>query len=467
VLLLSQRDRDRLVVLRQMEAGELSVAEGARRLRLGTRHTRRLVRRMEREGDQSVVHGLRSRPSNRRLDDEMRRRVLELAGEEVYRDFGPTLLSEHLMRDHELGPVHHATLRRWMIQEGIWEPRKRRKKHRKRRERRAAFGELVLMDTSVHAWLEDRNTEEIVLIALIDDATSRLRARFFSRDTGAANRELLIDYLERHGRMGALYVDRAAHFQANFRQQERRERDLDKALTLIERGLKALDIELIFALSPQAKGRVERLFGTLQDRLIKEMRVRGISSMAEANRFLAEEFIPFWDQRFSKAPMQSLDAHRPLPEGIDLQRLFAETEERAIANDFTFRFKNQYYQIEAHESDGAMPKSRVTIEQRLDGTLRFRWRGRYLLPSPLLGPPPKPPADPKPAKGPRPLTGAAGKPLGPNHPWRRWPGPVGKKRPKPATSPENRRSQIAYNETSPIDPTSRSPHESSRAPIGA
>lgn len=429
MLLLSQRDRDRLVVLRQVIGGDLTVAEAASRLHLGTRHTRRLMRRFEQEGDKSVVHGLRGRPSNRRLPDDLRSGCLERAREPVYEDFGPTLLSEHLERDHGLGPVHHSTLRLWMIKEGLRDPRKRRKKHRKRRERRAALGELVLMDTSVHAWLEDRSSEEIVLIALIDDATSHLHARFFSRDTGEANRKLLISYIDRFGRMGAVYADRASHFKANFREKERRQKDLEKALTLIERGLSALDIELIIALSPQAKGRVERLFGTLQDRLIKEMRVRAISSMEEANRFLEEEFIPFWNQRFGKAPKESADAHRALPVGSDLQRLFAETEERVIGNDFTFRFDNRYYQIEAKDADGAMPKSRVTIEQRVDGTVRFRWRERYLLPTPLLGPPQKPPPAPKPPKAPRLLTGAAGKPLGPDHPWRRWPGLVGKKRP--------------------------------------
>jgi hypothetical protein len=417
------------VVLRQLRERVLTVAEGARRSKLGNRHMRRLLRRFEEEGDGCVVHGLRGKPSNRRLDEELHRKAVEKAHEGMYEDFGPTLLSEHLERDELIGPVHPSTLRRWMIADGHWKPKKRRKQHRKRRERRGSFGELVLMDTSIHAWLEDRSSEEIVLVALIDDATSRLFCRFFPRDTGAANRQLLIDYIHRSGRMGALYVDRAGHFKANFREKERREKDLAKAVTLIQRGLNELDVELIFALSPQAKGRVERLFGTLQDRLIKEMRVAGISSMEEANRFLEETFIPFWDKRFGKEPREATDAHRSLAKGIDLLRLFAETDERVIGNDFTFRFKNRFYQIEAHDAQAVMPKTRVTIEQRLDGSTRFRWRDRYLFPTALLGPPPKPEPEPK-LQGPRPLTGAAGKPLGPDHPWRRWPGTVGKKRVK-------------------------------------
>jgi hypothetical protein len=395
---------------------------------------RRLLREFERDGDESVIHGLRGQLSNRRLEQALRDQALEKAGTAVYEDFGPTLLSEHLARDHQIGPIHPSTLRLWMIQDGCWKPKRRGKRHRKKRERRGSFGEMVLMDTSIHAWLEGRSSEEIVLVALIDDATSRLFCRFFPRDTGAANRRLLIDYIQRSGRMGALYVDRAGHFKANFRERERQEKDLEKGVTLIQRGLKTLDIELIFALSPQAKGRVERLFGTLQDRLIKEMRVLGISSMQEANRFLEEVFIPFWDSRFAKEPREAVDAHRSVPEGVDLLRIFAETEERVIGNDFTFRYQNRSYQIEAGDAQAAMPKTRLTIEQRLDSTTRFRWRDAYLLPTALLGAPPKPDPLPK-LQGPRPLAGAAGKPLPSDPPWRRFPGFVPKKRP---TSPASR-----------------------------
>lgn len=259
MLTLSQQERDRIVVLHQVDEGLLTMAEGARRYGVGLRHMRRVMRRFEKEGDGVVVHGLRERPSNRRLSDELRGRALGKAQEELYGDFQPTLLSEHLERDPEIGWVHPSTLRLWLIEAGLWEPKRRKNRHRRRRERRGSVGEMVLMDTSIHAWLEGRSEEEIVLIALIDDATSGLYCRFFPRDTGAANRQLLVEYLERFGRMGAVYADRAGHFQAHFRSRQRRERDEAEALTLIERGLKELDIELIRALSPQAKGRVERL----------------------------------------------------------------------------------------------------------------------------------------------------------------------------------------------------------------
>lgn len=423
MLTLSQKERDRLVIVHQVAEGRLTMEEAARRYGVALRHMRRVMRRFEWEGDRCVVHGLRDRPSNRSLPTELREKALAKAREELYRDFGPTLLSEHLERDPEIGWVDPSTLRLWMIAEGLWEPRPRKHRHRKRRERRSAFGEMVLMDTSIHPWLEDRSEEEIVLIALIDDATSRLYCRFSPRDTGAANRQLLVEYLDRFGRMGAVYADRAGHFQAHFRSKERRERDQAEALTLIERGLSELGIELIRALSPQAKGRVERLFGTLQDRLIKEMRVAGISSMAAANRFLEEVFIPFWNERFTVAPAEPVDAHRPLSERVDLLRLFAETEERVIRNDFTFRYRNQHYQIEEAECDGAMPKNRVVIERRLDGSIRFRWKEVYLTPVAITELP-KPPAPPRPEPKPRPKR--VGRPIPSDHPWRQHPILVGR-----------------------------------------
>ena len=421
MLTLSARDRERLVVLHQVGDGALSVSEAARRLRLGVRQTRRLLRRFEAKGDVAVIHGLRGRPSNRRHRAWLREAATAKAREPLYADFGPTLLSEHLARDPEVSVViAPATLRLWLIAEGLWSPKPQGMRHRRRRERRAAVGELVLMDTSEHDWLEGRSSETMVLIAMIDDATSHLYARFFPTDSGAANRRMIVSYLECNGRMGALYTDRAGHFQVSFQRKYRRDNDLEEAITLIRRSLEALDIELILALSPQAKGRVERLFKTLQDRLIKEMRVAGVCSMEQANHFLEEVFLPFWNGRFTVEPLEPTDAHRPLPEGADLLRLFAETEQRVIRNDFTFRFRNRHYQIAAGEAQPTMPRTRVTIEKRLDGTTCFRWRNTYLAPAPLLARPE--PTKPQPAPAltpPLQLTGAAGKPLTAGHPWRR------------------------------------------------
>jgi len=428
LLTLSQKERDRLVYLRLVQEGQLSVSEGARRAGVGRRHFRRLLRRFEAEGDQVVVHGLRGRASNRRLPQTVRERALEKARQPLYHDFGPTLLAEHLARDPEIGCVHPATLRRWMVAEGLWKAAAQGKRHRKRRERRAAFGELVLMDTSIHPWLEERFGQEIVLIALIDDATSRLSARFFPRDTGAANRQMIVDYLRAHGRMGSLYTDRASHFQANWRAKQRKEADEPEALTLIRRALDALEIELILALSPQAKGRVERLFGTLQDRLVKELRVAEVATMEDANRFLDEVFLPFWKERFTVEAREPADAHRPLTPDVDLLRLFAERDERVIREDFTFRYQNVYLQVEEHEAEPRMPGSRVTIEHRLDGSVRYRWQESYLEPTSLAGKPARKPQQKEVPEEPqiqKPTTRPTPRPSA-DHPWRRHPIRVGR-----------------------------------------
>jgi hypothetical protein len=237
------------------------------------------------------------------------------------------------------------------------------------------------MDTSIHRWLEDRSSEEIVLIAMIDDATSRLYARFFPRDTGAANRQLIVDYLRRFGRMGALYTDQAGHFRNSLGGRARShpdDREGEQTNSIIRRALTALDIELILALSPQAKGRVERLFQTLQDRLIKELRLAGVCSLSGANRFLEDVFLTWWEKRFTVAAASTVDAYRALPEDADLERLFAHTEQRVVALDFTIRYKRRCLQIEPADAHASMLGSTITIERRLDDSLHFRWRERYL-----------------------------------------------------------------------------------------
>lgn len=423
MLTLSARDRSRLVVLHQVQDRLLGVSEAARRLELSGRHMRRLLRRFEREGDAAVVHRGRGRRSNRALPDALRKRVLERAREPLFHDFGPTLLAEHLGRDPKIGELDPDTLRVWMIEAGLWQVERRRLRHRRKRERRLAFGELVLMDTSVHAWLEDRSSEEIVLIAMIDDATSALCARFVARDTGAANRQLLLDYISSHGCMAALYTDRASHFGNRSRRSSSRlaleEREAEQTNSIIRQALHALGSELIIALSPQAKGRVERLFRTLQDRLLKELRVAGVSSLAAANRFLEDVFIPWWEGRFTIPARDPLDAHRPLPQDIDVQQVFAERDSRVIGSDFTIRYQNERLQILAAEAEASMPKQKLVIERRLDGSTLFLWKGRGVTLKP---------AAPEPAAIDRRHLKRAGHsaPVPSNHPWRTQPFIVGR-----------------------------------------
>lgn len=371
------------------------------------------MHRFREEGDRAAVHRGRGKRGNHALPEHIKALSLEKARDPLYSDFGPTLLAEHLSREKAIGPLSPYTLRHWLIGSGLWKPGKRKFRHREWRERRAAFGELVQMDTSTHPWFERRSGEAVVLIAMIDDATSRLLARFAPSDSGSENRRLLIDYLRRHGRMRALYTDRATHFRSQT--TGRRLKELPPLSSTIQNALGKLDVELITALSPQAKGRVERLFGTLQDRLLKELRIRGISSISEANRYLEREFLPAWNSRFTKEPRDRSDAHRPLPEELDLFDLFAECHERRINPDFTVRYENNFYQIQSQEASAQMPGSTLLVSRRLDGSLGFTWRNRKLQPFQLQGLPPSP-KPPKPER----RTPRVTKPAA-THPWRNAP----------------------------------------------
>lgn len=384
MLQMSQRDRDRLVVVRQVAKQEITVTRGAELLRLSRKQMGRLRDRYAEEGDGAVIHRGRGRRSNRAKPEAWRRRVLERAREPIFHDFRPTLRAEHLSRDPEIGRVNPHTMRRWLIEEGLWTVKRRGARHRKARPRRAAVGELVQWDTSDHAWLEDRYPGRLALVTMIDDASSRLQyARFVEQDNGHVNREAAVRYLERYGRPVAFYADQASHFIQDTRSADtgpREQREAKLTESIIRRGLRELNVELVRSLSPQGKGRIERGFGTAQDRLIKEMRVERICTIEAANQFLEDFWIPFWNQRFAVEPAEARDRHRPLPRRARLDVLFAQTWIRRVNNDFTFRFKNRRYQIRRQEADGIRPKDPITIELRIDGSTHFRWEKRYLEP---------------------------------------------------------------------------------------
>jgi len=396
-----------------------------------TRQFRRVYRGWEEEGDDALAHGLRGRPSNHAKAPEFKAWALEKAQEPLFSDFGPTLLAEHLSAHPEaMEEVKAVTLRLWMIEAGLWQARHRKARHRKARPRRAAFGELIQWDSSEHAWLEDRVPGRFVLIKLHDDATNRLlMARFVPVDDGAANRQIVIDYLRRWGRPVAFYTDKAGHFGQWTRPVSKiplQEREAKRTESIIRRALGELNIQLIQAHSPQAKGRIERDFRTDQDRLVKEMRLRGISTLDEANRYLEDVYIDYWNERFAVAPAVAKDMHRKLPKKADLDALFSETLTRTVYNDFTIRYKKRRWQIPKSQARGIRPGHKVTVEIRLDGSVHFRFHTRYLelevvevlRPSgPRNTASPKTRTPPVQKKGPRPQP-MPPKP-GPDHPWRK------------------------------------------------
>ena len=275
-LLLTQRERDRLVALRKADKKLITQKQAAQQTGLSERHLRRLLAKLRSEGDQAVVHAVRGRASNRKLSAKAEKQAVAILSQPVYAGFGPTLAAEYLEQRHGV-QVGRETLRRWMAAAGLWKPR-RRKSGRPHpwRPRRSCRGELVQWDTSEHDWLEGRG-EKLYLIGMIDDASSELLARFVRHDSGEENRRLLKTYLEQNGRPVAFYTDRASLF-VNTPKNSAGEDPKLLPPTQIGRALQELDIESITAYSPQAKGRVERSFGTAQDRLVKGLRVAGATN---------------------------------------------------------------------------------------------------------------------------------------------------------------------------------------------
>jgi Helix-turn-helix domain len=364
---MSQKERDVLKILHAVQSGDRSQAEAARLLDLSTRQLRRLQRKLQAHGDQAIVHGLRGQPSNHRSDAAFQGSVLD-AYRQRYADFGPTFASEKLAEEGlVVGP---QTLRRWLLAAGLWQPRRRREQHRSRRPRRACFGELVQLDASVHDWLEGRG-EELVLISMIDDATNVILARFYPAGTTEAHLDLVGRWLRRHGRPLACYTDRHSIFEP-----QDKGRALPDAETQFGRALRELGIELIRAHSPQAKGRIERSFGTAQDRWVKELRLAGVTTCQGANEVL-ERLLPAHNRRFRKEARQQADAHRPLGPGHDLAAILSIQEQRVVANDYTIRFRNRFYQLLKPIYPGERG-GRVVIEQRLDGTRAIRFGAHYL-----------------------------------------------------------------------------------------
>ena len=385
---MSQQERDRLRVLHSVLDGERTQVEAARLLRLTPRQVRRLQQRLQQGGDAALVHGLRGQPSNHRMDAKLRSRVLRVYRKD-YPDFGPTFAAEKLAdRGLEVSP---DTLRRWLLAEGLWQIQRRREQHRSRRPRRACFGELVQMDTSIHDWTEGRG-EDMVLIHMIDDATSRLLARFYDADTVVNHFDLLQRWLQAHGRPLALYTDRHSIFEVHDKGVA-----LPKAETQFGRALRELTIELILARSPQAKGRVERSFQTAQDRVVKEMRLAKVKTIVQANDLLDGGLLGKHNRMFSVPARDAGDAHRAVGTGFNMAAILSVQEARVVANDYTVRFENRIYQLDKPIYPGERG-GKVVIEVRLDGSMAVRFGEHYLKyheiaarPAPLGGSAPQTP----------------------------------------------------------------------------
>jgi transposase len=372
---LSQRERDRLQVLHEIQQKHLTQVAAAERLKVTDRQVRRMLVRLRERGDRSLVHGLRGRPSNRKLAARLEQKILARLRQR-YADFGPTLAAEHLAQ--EGFAVSRETLRKWMTQAALWRPRSQRvKKIHVWRERRASFGELVMQDSSPFRWLEDRGPA-CHLIALIDDATSRIWGRFTEHDTTEENLRTLEGWLRRYGRPLAHYTDKNSIFQKAGPQPLPEQLRGAPLRTQFGRALHELGIEWIAAHSPQAKGRIERLFETLQDRLVKEMRLAGIDSIEAANHFLETRFLPEWEQRFTVAARNPRNVHRRLGREHRLEEILSVRAARRVAEDHTVSWDGNRWGVLREEVCAGLRGAAVEIERRLDGSHWLRYRGRYL-----------------------------------------------------------------------------------------
>lgn len=410
-LLMSGKERRRLEVLGRVKSKELSLVKAAELLGMSYRQAKRVWARYQEEGDKGLVHRLRGRASNRHVQPIRKEQALELYREK-YAGYGPTLASECLERDDGLA-VPASTLREWLSGAGLWQRQRRRKLHRRRRPRREHYGELLQMDGSHHDWFEGRRGTAVLMV-MIDDATGRIFARFFENESWESAATMLRSYAARHGLPRALYVDRHSIYRADW------EPTPDEILAGIEpttqfgRAMRDLDVELIRARSPQAKGRVERVNRTLQDRLVKDLTRAGISDLESANRYLEETYHQRFNQQFGRSAAKQADVHRVVTDERLLLMLSLQ-ENRVVQPDWTVRWQNGFLQLPRAAAEQVQPGQRVVISSQLDGRLRIFVGDHELAWSavrdPLAGPRPAPPIGP---------TGSSqGQKPAANHPWRR------------------------------------------------
>lgn len=371
---LRMRDIDRIRIIRNVLDKRLTNRQAAKQLDICKRQVIRLKHLYRRRGVAGLIHGLRGRPSNRQLAAGFGERILRRLRHASWEGFGPTFAQEQLVKKGL--PIGVTTVRKVMIQNGLWKANKPVESHRAWRPRRDCLGELIQLDGSDHPWFEDR-APRCWLIAYIDDATSRILYAEFTdaEDTLTLLRTTRI-YLQTHGRPVAFYVDKDSIYKTSRKPTIDEELQDFYPITQYTRAMKELGIEVICAHSPQAKGRVERLFNTLQDRLVKELRLRGISTKEEANRFLHAIYLSEHNTRFAVTPANTTDAHQPLLRTHRLAEILSLRTQRTLANDFTVRFDHRYFQILPKQ--GVRAGRIIEVEVRLDGSFYLRYKNHYL-----------------------------------------------------------------------------------------
>ena len=374
IFLMSVKEREALIVMERVKMKEIKLADAAVILGISYRQIRRKYVRYRAEGAAGLVHRSRGVGSNRRVSEEVRKRIVEIYEREEYKGFGPVLFAEKLVERHEI-KVDHETVRRLLIKEGLWQvTRKRKKRHRAWRERRSHFGELVQMDGSHHQWFEVRGVMYCLMV-MIDDATGIRMSLLSKGETTAAAMQLLWMWIKRYGVPKSLYTDKKNVYVPAEKDRENARLEGIEALTQFGRSCKKLGIEIIRANSPQAKGRVERSNQTYQDRLVKELRLEGISEVDAANKLLTDGgFDEDLNRRFAIEPREKADYHRRA-EGVDLRSIFCIEEERTLSVNWTLSYENRVYLIESGTANYSPASRKVQLRRYLDGSLHIFYRG--------------------------------------------------------------------------------------------
>lgn len=369
IIMLSQRELRRLHTIHKVLDVVLKQAEAAEILSLSDRQIRRLIKRVRAEGDRGIAHRSRGKPSNREMSKKVKEKAIKLYREKL-KGFGPTLAAEKL-KEMEGIKISDETLRLWLIEAGDWERVRKCRAHRKWRERKHYFGEMIQMDGSHHDWFEGRRGW-CVLMGYIDDATGRVYARFYEYEGTIPAMDSFKRYIRKYGIPMSVYLDRYSTYKSTAKRTIEDELNNTEPLSEFERALKELGVEVKHAHSPQAKGRIERLFKTFQDRVVKEMRLKGIKTIEEANMFL-DVYLPIYNRRFSVRPQREENLHREISNGMKLDGILCIKTERVVRNDFTISHNSKLYQIMDKTS-----ARKVQVEERINGTMVITHAGNRL-----------------------------------------------------------------------------------------
>ena len=358
IIMATQAELNRLHVIKKILEGSITQTKAAELLWLSVRQVKRLVKKVKLTGDVAVVHSSRGKPSRRKLQDEIKLKTISLY-KEKYPDFGPTLFCEKLLEYHDI-KLSDETVRKLLLKEGLWHRERKTKVRKQLRERKPCFGEMLQLDGSRHDWFEGKR-DKAVLMAFIDDATGMVYALFYEYEGTIPAMDLLKGYIEEYGLPMSIYSDRHTTYKSTDKNKE--------ALSQFERALSELGIELIHANTPQAKGRVERLFRTLQDRLVKEIRLKNISDIETANNFL-KEYLPVFNSKFNVIAFDNTNVNVKIDKTVNLGDYLCIKQERTVKNDNTISYNSKLYQLEP-----GIRAKKVTIEEHIDGSMSIKYNG--------------------------------------------------------------------------------------------